>query len=279
MNTCLVSSYLFEAWSVEQLKSPNLQISELHFHQQTQGSLPLSSFLTFRWSHNCLGPLERSIHKLHPNHRQKELHCTRSRPKHLWAHKKQPPTMQLWMWINLPADHPSCSLSMCVHLIPRMLIRVSQTPNPSKNKNLNHWCFSKHIAFAALSCWMPILARLQSGHSAHMLLQRDVKKSATPSGVIEWIRFASWEGDKGREHDKIFQVYGVLLTIVPRCSYLKIPKNPIYFFWCKQIASCNHSSHTLLQSSDLLENKVWTKARWKLSACPFQQQQQQQQQQ
>lgn len=148
MNTCLVPSYLFEAWSVEQLKSPNLQISELHFHQQTQGSLPLSSFLTFRWSHNCLLPLDRSIHKLHPNHRQKELHCTRSRPKHLWAHKKKPPTMQLWMSINLPTDHPSCSLSMCVHLVEsRMLIRVSQTPNQKKNNNLNHWCFSQHIAF------------------------------------------------------------------------------------------------------------------------------------
>jgi len=208
MNTCLVPSYLFEAWSVEQLKSPNLQISELHFHQQTQGSLPLSSFLTFRWSHNCLLPLDRSIHKLHPNHRQKELHCTRSRPKHLWAHKKKPPTMQLWMSINLPTDHPSCSLSMCVHLVEsRMLIRVSQTPNQKKTTiwitdvfhNISHFRIS-------LSCWMPILTRLQSGHSAHMLLQRDVKKSATPSGVIEWIHFASWEGDKGREHDKICQL-------------------------------------------------------------------------
>ena len=207
MNTCLVPSYLFEAWSVEQLKSPNLQISELHFHQQTQGSLPLSSFLTFRWSHNCLLPLERSIHKLHPNHKQKELHCTRSRPKHLWAHKKNlqlcSSGCQSTYLLIIQVVHCLCACTWfhaCSSACRKPQIQAKTTIwITNVFHNISHFRIS-------LSCWMPILTRLQSGHSAHMLLQRDVKKSATPSGVIEWIHFASWEGYKGREHDNIFQV-------------------------------------------------------------------------
>lgn len=97
-------------------------------------------------------------------------------------------------------------LSMCVHLIPR-IIRLSRKPQGPKTTVWITDVFSQHIAFAALSCWMPILTRLQSGHSAHMLLQRAVKNSATPSGVIGWIHFAS-SGIKDGSMMKYFRCRG-----------------------------------------------------------------------